>query len=78
MQKLGKVQLGLQEEQRRCDASKEKYTAAAAEQRKCYTVLWAFQVSTKEETIDTDKRFNFLRVIYLYSMPNFSIAGRMH
>ncbi|KAF8088185.1 hypothetical protein N665_0550s0032 [Sinapis alba] len=42
-QKLGKVQLGLQEEQRLCDASKEKYTAAAAEQRKCYTVLRAFQ-----------------------------------
>ncbi|XP_013703475.1 coiled-coil domain-containing protein 93-like [Brassica napus] len=42
-QKLGKVQLGLQEEQRRCDASTEKYTAAAAEQRKCYTVLRAFQ-----------------------------------
>lgn len=42
-QKLGKVQLGLQEEQRRCDASKEKYTSAAAEQRKCYTVLRAFQ-----------------------------------
>lgn len=78
MQKLGKVQLGLQEEQRRCDASKEKYTSAAAEQRKCYTVLRAFQVCTKEETIDTDKRFNSLRVIYLYSVPNFSIAGRMH
>ncbi|CAA7025448.1 unnamed protein product [Microthlaspi erraticum] len=42
-QKLGKVQLGLQEEQRHCDSSKEKYTAAAAEQRKCYTVLRAFQ-----------------------------------
>ncbi|CAH8377908.1 unnamed protein product [Eruca vesicaria subsp. sativa] len=42
-QKLGKVQLGLQEEQRRCDTSKEKYTAAAAEQRKCYTVQRAFQ-----------------------------------
>ncbi|XP_018468084.1 uncharacterized protein LOC108839807 isoform X2 [Raphanus sativus] len=40
-QKLGKVQLGLQEEQRLCDASKEKYTAAAAEQRKCYN---SFQV----------------------------------
>uniref|UniRef100_A0A1J3D935 Coiled-coil domain-containing protein 93 n=1 Tax=Noccaea caerulescens TaxID=107243 RepID=A0A1J3D935_NOCCA len=42
-QKLGKVQLGLREEQRHCDTSKEKYTAAAAEQRKCYTVLRAFQ-----------------------------------
>ncbi|VVB10656.1 unnamed protein product [Arabis nemorensis] len=42
-QKLGKVQLGLQEEQRHCDTSKEKYTAAAAEQRKCDIVLKAFQ-----------------------------------
>lgn len=48
VQKIGKVQLGLQEEQRLRDASKEKYVAAAAEQRKCYTVLRAFQVSTKE------------------------------
>lgn len=49
MQKTGKVQLGLQEEQRLRDTSKEKYMAAAAEQRKCYTVLRAFQVSTNEE-----------------------------
>ncbi|CAN8327013.1 unnamed protein product [Cochlearia groenlandica] len=42
-QKLGKVQLGLQEEQKLCDSSKEKYVVAAAEQRKCYTVQRAFQ-----------------------------------
>lgn len=69
MQKLGKVQLGLQEEQRLRDTSKEKYTAAAAEQRKCYTVLRAFQVSAKEETSAyTEKSFptRLLRVIDLY------------
>ncbi|CAH2077196.1 unnamed protein product, partial [Thlaspi arvense] len=50
-QKLGKVQLGLQEEQKLCDTSKEKYTAAAAEQRKCFTVLRAFQ----DECTKSDK-----------------------
>ncbi|CAH8274583.1 unnamed protein product [Arabidopsis lyrata] len=51
-QKIGKVQLGLQEEQRLRDASKEKYVAAAAEQRKCYTVLRAFQEEcTKNEKL---------------------------
>ncbi|KAB1669361.1 hypothetical protein ES319_1Z053000v1 [Gossypium barbadense] len=43
-QKLGKVQLGLQEEQKVCDALKERYTAAMAEQRRCYSLLKAFQV----------------------------------
>ncbi|XP_010447369.1 PREDICTED: coiled-coil domain-containing protein 93-like [Camelina sativa] len=47
-QKVGKVQLGLQEEQRLRDASKEKYIAAAAEQRKCYSVLRAFQEECTE------------------------------
>ncbi|EOA17064.1 hypothetical protein CARUB_v10005305mg [Capsella rubella] len=47
-QKIGKVQLGLLEEQRLRDASKEKYLAAAAEQRKCYTVLRAFQEECTE------------------------------
>ncbi|TYG38791.1 hypothetical protein ES288_D13G252500v1 [Gossypium darwinii] len=42
-QKLGKVQLGLQEEQKVCDALKERYTAAMAEQRRCYSLLKAFQ-----------------------------------
>ncbi|KAL4340415.1 hypothetical protein GQ457_08G002600 [Hibiscus cannabinus] len=42
-QKLEKVQLGLQEEQKVCDALKEKYTAAVAEQRRCYSLLKAFQ-----------------------------------
>ncbi|XP_010437888.1 PREDICTED: coiled-coil domain-containing protein 93-like isoform X2 [Camelina sativa] len=51
-QKIGKVQLGLQEEQRLRDASKEKYIAAAAEQRKCYSVLRAFQEEcTKNERL---------------------------
>ncbi|KAL9288900.1 putative Coiled-coil domain-containing protein [Arabidopsis thaliana] len=51
-QKIGKIQLGLQEEQRLRDASKEKYIAAAAEQRKCYTVLRAFQEEcTKNERL---------------------------
>lgn len=44
LQKLGKVQLGLQEEQKVCDALKERYTAAMAEQRRCYSLLKAFQV----------------------------------
>ncbi|XP_010432698.1 PREDICTED: coiled-coil domain-containing protein 93-like isoform X2 [Camelina sativa] len=47
-QKIGKVQLGLQEEQRLRDASKEKYIAAAAEQRKCYSVLRTFQEECTE------------------------------
>ncbi|GMI84238.1 hypothetical protein like AT4G32560 [Hibiscus trionum] len=42
-QKLEKVQLGLQEEQKVYDALKEKYTAAVAEQRRCYSLLKAFQ-----------------------------------
>ncbi|XP_062165287.1 uncharacterized protein LOC133871863 isoform X2 [Alnus glutinosa] len=42
-QKQGKVQLGLQEEQKVCDALKQRYAAAVAEQRHCYTLLKAFQ-----------------------------------
>ncbi|XP_068312385.1 uncharacterized protein [Pyrus communis] len=42
-QKLRKVQLGLQEEQKVCDSLKEKYVAANAEQRHCYSLLKAFQ-----------------------------------
>ncbi|KAM1330981.1 hypothetical protein ACFX13_044307 [Malus domestica] len=42
-QKLRKVQLGLQEEQKVCDALKEKYFAASAEQRHCYSLLKALQ-----------------------------------
>ncbi|XVF88187.1 hypothetical protein PTKIN_Ptkin19aG0030100 [Pterospermum kingtungense] len=42
-QKLQKVQLGLQEEQKASDVLKERYTAAVAEQRRCYSLLKAFQ-----------------------------------
>ncbi|OUZ99653.1 Protein of unknown function DUF2037 [Macleaya cordata] len=42
-QKLGKVQLGLQEEQKKCDALKEKYAASIAEQRRCSSLLKALQ-----------------------------------
>ncbi|KAK6927456.1 hypothetical protein RJ641_006047 [Dillenia turbinata] len=42
-QKLDKVQLGLQAEQKVCDALKEKYALAVAEQRQCYSLLRAFQ-----------------------------------
>ncbi|KAM0968763.1 hypothetical protein ACFX13_017374 [Malus domestica] len=43
LQKLRKVQLGLQEEQKVCDSLKEKYVAANAKQRHCYSLLKAFQ-----------------------------------
>ncbi|GMJ15630.1 hypothetical protein like AT4G32560 [Hibiscus trionum] len=42
-QKLEKVQIGLQEEQKICDDLKERHTAAVAEQRRCYSLLKAFQ-----------------------------------
>ncbi|XP_011649795.2 coiled-coil domain-containing protein 93 isoform X1 [Cucumis sativus] len=42
-QKLNKVHLSHQEEQQVCNALKEKYAAATAEQRRCYTLLKAFQ-----------------------------------
>ncbi|KAM1200754.1 hypothetical protein ACFX2I_016992 [Malus domestica] len=46
-QKLRKVQLGLQEEQKVCDSLKEKYVAANAKQRHCYSLLKAFQYIEK-------------------------------
>jgi hypothetical protein len=46
LQKLQKVELGLQEEQKVSDALKKRYAAAIAEQRRCYSLLKAFQVST--------------------------------
>lgn len=46
MQKLDKVLLSHQEEQQVCNALKEKYAAATAEQRRCYALLKAFQVTT--------------------------------
>lgn len=42
-QKLQKVELGLQEEQKVSDALKKRYAAAMAEQRRCYSLLKAFQ-----------------------------------
>ncbi|KAK9946106.1 hypothetical protein M0R45_011583 [Rubus argutus] len=42
-QKLGKLELGLQEEQQVCDALKARHVAATAEQRRCYSLLKAFQ-----------------------------------
>ncbi|XP_065850177.1 uncharacterized protein [Euphorbia lathyris] len=42
-QKLQKVEVGLQEEQKSCDALKKRYAAAMAEQRRCYSLLKAFQ-----------------------------------
>ncbi|XP_057997806.1 uncharacterized protein LOC131176788 isoform X3 [Hevea brasiliensis] len=41
--KLQKVQVGLQEEQKACDALKKRYAAAMAEQRCCYSLLKDFQ-----------------------------------
>ena len=46
IQKLEKVQLGLEEQQKICDSLKEKYTAAIATQRHWYSLLKAFQVCT--------------------------------
>ncbi|KAM5566293.1 coiled-coil domain-containing protein 93 [Rosa sericea] len=42
-QKLKKVEQGLQEEQKVCDALKARHVAATAEQRRCYSLLKAFQ-----------------------------------
>ncbi|XP_050364889.1 uncharacterized protein LOC126783458 [Argentina anserina] len=42
-QKLKKVEQGLQEEQKVGDALKERHVAATAEQRRCYSLLKAFQ-----------------------------------
>ncbi|RZC75218.1 hypothetical protein C5167_050700 [Papaver somniferum] len=51
-QKLGKVQLGLQEEQRKCDVFKEEYAASVVEQRRCSSILKAFQEEcTKNEKL---------------------------
>lgn len=42
-QKLEKVQLGSQEEKKLCDALKDKYAVSVTEQRRCYSLLKAFQ-----------------------------------
>ncbi|XP_022131909.1 coiled-coil domain-containing protein 93 isoform X2 [Momordica charantia] len=43
LQKLDKVDLSREAEQQACNALKEKYSAATSEQRRCYTLLKAFQ-----------------------------------
>ncbi|KAI3981172.1 hypothetical protein MKX01_031066 [Papaver californicum] len=51
-QKLGKVQHGLQEEQRKCDVFKEEYGASVVEQRRCSFILQALQEEyTKNEKL---------------------------
>ncbi|WCJ29768.1 hypothetical protein M5689_011382 [Euphorbia peplus] len=42
-QKLQKVQIALEDEQKGCDALKKRYAAAMADQRRCYSLLKAFQ-----------------------------------
>lgn len=42
-QKLEKAQLASQEEKKLCDALKDKYAASVTEQRRCYSLLKAFQ-----------------------------------
>ncbi|KAH7574182.1 hypothetical protein ACOSQ2_008518 [Xanthoceras sorbifolium] len=42
-QKLEKVQLGLRDEQKVSDALKEKYATSVTEQRRCHSLLKAFQ-----------------------------------
>ena len=44
MQKLEKVQLGLQEEERMRNDLKDRYAAAIGEQKRCYSLMKAFQV----------------------------------
>jgi hypothetical protein len=44
VQKLEKVQLGLQEEERNRNDLKDRYAAAIGEQKRCYSLMKAFQV----------------------------------
>lgn len=44
VQKLEKVQLGLQEEERNRNDLKGKYAASIGEQKRCYSLMKAFQV----------------------------------
>ncbi|KAF2286902.1 hypothetical protein GH714_035179 [Hevea brasiliensis] len=61
--KLQKVQVGLQEEQKACDALKKGYAAAMAEQRRCYSLLKDFQMEVAD---DWDIQF-----IHVYRGANF-------
>lgn len=45
MQKLEKVQVGLQEEEKIRNDLKDRYAAAIGEQKRCYSLMKAFQVS---------------------------------
>lgn len=57
LQKLGKLELGLQEEQKVCEALKARHVAATAEQRRCYSLLKAFQVNALLMTPQLIDRF---------------------
>lgn len=52
------MQLGLREEQKACDALKERHAAAIAEQRRCHSLLKAFQVTTVIRMV------NMLKILY--------------
>ncbi|PNY03377.1 hypothetical protein L195_g026704 [Trifolium pratense] len=45
-QKLEKVQLGLQQEERNRNDLKDRYAAAIGEQKRCYSLMKAFQGSS--------------------------------
>ncbi|KAL6985342.1 hypothetical protein U1Q18_018718 [Sarracenia purpurea var. burkii] len=60
-QKLEKEQSVLQAEQRICDAVKERYAAAIAEQRSCYSLLKALQVSMVFPILKFKHSFSSLR-----------------
>lgn len=51
LQKQEKVQRALLAEQKVCDDLREKYAAAISEQRRCSSLLKAFQVCTMNNNI---------------------------
>ncbi|KAK2446086.1 paramyosin protein [Trifolium repens] len=50
-QKLEKVQLGLQEEERNRNDLKDRYAAAIGEQKRCYSLMKAFQEKCSKERL---------------------------
>ncbi|PNX98376.1 hypothetical protein L195_g023864, partial [Trifolium pratense] len=46
LEKLEKVQLGLQQEERNRNDLKDRYAAAIGEQKRCYSLMKAFQGSS--------------------------------
>ncbi|XP_050883010.1 uncharacterized protein LOC127086306 isoform X3 [Lathyrus oleraceus] len=50
-QKLEKVQLGFQEEERICNDLKDRYAAAIGEQKRCYSLMKAFQEKCSKEKL---------------------------